>query len=988
MGIMDKRNVLQGRGINLLTSKVDVPQYKQRLTSIVAAANVSSELKKLGIRTRNQVRAILILSADDSVRLINRLRERSSAKELLQIDRVLRAQQKMDDQLSIPELFPTSPQTKENYHRLAPISIAKHLEIVNDLVLENQSKLQDSIYWCSAIGTYILQRNIGGADQTIGDAINSVGYSHFLLRKAALIRILNSSEASLPYVDRFLNDAVQGSKNVITSSLLQCYQEEQDFLSMKRSIMSFPNRGVSNKYTRDITRISFHPHAKDDEDLCEMIQSNLQSSLIDVLIIIKVNRHLIDESRYMNISAFFDAVDAKAVHIDSIAAQYLDNEADESLFYKHSSAWLENTAIVEYRTLQDHFYDAPDAVYFELTDNLIDRASNWVNKIQLADLVGPKSLTSHSYGNLRVLESKGVTTRSSVFNYLVYRCEGFASISEDDLFELMGRTGDLAKTINSIYLRNLAMNTASPVSKVIFYLLIARKSKNEADNHRLRKLLQQIVKEKHNGKLVDFIIEIAKKSQSVAKYTYDVCTEDFIAKLSHIILSSGEITETRASLHKWMGETTGEKTYLDRARTLLIDHQINRIRNEIDDNRIYVDLARFAEWINDELMHELNAVLTSMEHNNTLDNADEPLLSHIIERCYAAFCGNNIFGIASYLGRRIRHGTFKGHLYSGVISIERQYSQLFKDPTLSAKWTNWKTGYELCIDNIIKNRLHVVSITKRDGLIRPSLKCVGKQEIARACSQSLAKDFLENKNSTNAVFLLTEYCWRLAEVDLISVNAFLKGQKTNLIKNDFLIDFKMSAKESLQEPAKDFTRDLSRLVNERLTAMYVWFKRPLSVSPKASLSLLYKAVVAEVNETFSHFEADTSFDENEDIEIVGGPYHVLYDAFYVVVFNAAKHGKPGGQVEREFGLSYDSGRCNAITITITSELRDNENEMYINERLKISPGDDIANAQLSEDRSGIRKLHHLQQSDKCFSILNIACENRKVIVSMSYLLEY
>ena len=109
MSIMDERCMLPGRKIDLLTSEVDFPQAGQRLTSIASSANVFSELKKLRIRTRNQVRAILASSADDSVRLINRLRERSSAKELLQIDRVLRAQQKMEDKLSIPELFPTSP---------------------------------------------------------------------------------------------------------------------------------------------------------------------------------------------------------------------------------------------------------------------------------------------------------------------------------------------------------------------------------------------------------------------------------------------------------------------------------------------------------------------------------------------------------------------------------------------------------------------------------------------------------------------------------------------------------------------------------------------------------------------------------------------------------------------------------------------------------------------------------------------------------------
>lgn len=975
---MAKHNNLQEKDIT------SISQIEQRLASF----STYHELKKFDIEMRNKVRAILVSNENDSIRLINGLRKKNSGKELLQLDRVFRAKGGI-----IPELFPVSPQTKENYHRLDPIPIAKHLEIVDSLVLENKSKLQDFIHWCFAIGSCILQGDIEEADQTVGVVIDSLGYSHCLLRKAALIRALNSTDAPLPYVDQLFNNASFGSKNVITSSLLQCYQEEQDFLSMKRSIMGIRNRGISNKYTRDIARIPFHPFAKDEEDLCEMIQSNLQSSLIDALIIIKVNRHLLNESRHKNIFAFFDKLDIKSVHIDSIATQYLSKEDGESLFYKRSSAWLENSAIVQYRTLHDHFYDDPKTTYFEITDNLINRVSNWVNDIQLKDIVISTSLTSHSYEKVRILESKGVITKSSVFNYIIHRCEGFALISEDDLFELMGQTCDLVKTINPNYFKNLARNANSPISKIIFYLLIARKSKNEADDHYLRKSLQQIVKDKHNGKLVEFIADLAKRSQIVAKYTYEVCTEDFIAKLSHIISSSGEITETRASLHKWMGETTGEKSYLDRARTLLIDHQINKIRNEIDDNRIYVDLARFAEWINDELIHELNAVLTIMEHNNTLDNVatDESLLLHIIERSYEAFCGNNVFGIASYLGRRIRHGTFKGHLYSSVvISIEEQYSSLLKDPTLSTKWNQWKANYESCVDNIIKNRLHIESSMKRDGLLKPHLKCIGKSEIAMVCAQNLATDFLENKNTLNAVYFLTEYCWRLAEVDLKNVNSFLKSQKTNLIKSDFLTDFKNSAKEDSKELAKEFTRELQRQINEKLTSMYGWFKRPLSVSPKASLSLLYKAVVTEVKETFHEFNADTGFDENQDIEIVGGAYHVLYDAFYVVVYNAAKHGNPQGIVERKFSISYDSesGRCTAIKIVITSELRTYDNEASVNECLKISPDDDIANAQLSENRSGIRKLHHLKQSDSRFSIEEMGCENRKVIVSMSYLLEH
>lgn len=946
-----------------------------------------SELRKLRHRTRNQVRGILAADVRESISLINQLRKNSSANELLQIDRVLRTQTYKAESF-IPDLFPILPQTSESYHRLSLLTFTKQLEIVENLVAGNQYELTEFLNFSFDIGSCILQNDLAGADNALGGALSKIGHSHFLLRKAALIRSLNFAETPLPSVDKLLDDAGVGSNNLIGRSLLQCYEAEQDFLSMKRSILNLPARGKSNKYTRDITRLPFHPHAKDENDLCEMIQSNLQSSLIDALLLIKINRHFVDESRYFSLFTFLDTFESTAIDIELVAEGYLGIDDGESLFYKHSSAWYESSAIVEYRLLQDHFFDDPEAVYFKIDAPLLDRISSWVGNINLKDIVGSNYLTSHPYQNLKKLENNGVITKSSVFNFLVHKCEGYAEIAEADLFELMGNTKDLAKTINVKFVRTLAKNTSSQESKIIFYLLIARKSKNEADNHALRRLIQLLVKEKHNGMLVDFISSLGDKSREVAEYTYEVCTEDFIAKLSHIISSSAQITETRIDLHKWMGETTGDKGYLDRARTLLIDHQINRIRNEIDDNRIYVDVSRFSEWVNDELMRELNAVLTGMGHNDTLDFAsDDQQLLHIIERAYAAFCGNNIFGIASYLGRRIRHGTFKGHLYSSVISIiDMQYLQLINDPALFSKWSSWKLNYESSIDNIIRERLHVEVLSKRDGLLKPNLKSQAKVDIAKACAQNLAKDFKET-NSLGAVQLLTEYCWRLAEVDLKNIQSFIKGQKSNLIRSDLINDFKVNLNNNLQESVKEFNRDLLRLVNDKLNTMYEWFKRPLSVSPKASLSLLYKAVVAEVKDTFPHLEADTNFDEDKDIELIGGPYHVLYDAFYVVVYNAAKHGKFKEKVERQFSIkSNDPGY--SIVVTITSAIPDHLDDVLVNKSLKLSPDDDIDNAQLSETRSGIRKLYHLQQTDTNFSIEDVICENRRVTVKMSYALEH
>ncbi|EGR1081191.1 hypothetical protein D6V07_01925 [Vibrio cholerae] len=159
------------------------------------------------------------------------------------------------------------------------------------------------------------------------------------------------------------------------------------------------------------------------------------------------------------------------------------------------------------------------------------------------------------------------------------------------------------------------------------------------------------------------------------------------------------------------------------------------------------------------------------------------------------------------------------------------------------------------------------------------------------------------------------------------------------------------------------------------------------MSPKASLNLLYKAVVAEVQQSYASFNPDTHFDEAEDVELVGGSYHVLYDALYVIVFNAAKHGKPLGCISRHFLIDQDEVSQFAKVI-FSSEILDEGCECAVNNRLMIADDTSIDDAQLHERTSGIKKLYHLQKYDKCFKILKIKCENRKVCIEMIYRLGY
>lgn len=945
-----------------------------------------SELKYLNIETRNKVRAIIASEGKYAIRLINKLRKERNSHEIVKIEKALRLQL-ISGKAIVPQDFPQKPQTSENYIRLSTLTIEKYLKFIERICQENAKILDEFFELSLNLNKNIIKRDFKVSDDYIGRILKSCGYSHYLLRKAALLKAVNTDGIELPCVDNLFSEAGLGSNNTIASSVLQSFQEEQDFLIMKRSIMSIRDKGSLNRFTRDLTRIPFHPHARDEDDLCEMLQSNLQSSVIDAIIVLKTNERRLKSIASTVMLDIFSQLDTVGCDIDEIAGNYI-NSGGEDLFYKHSSAWLENADVVTYRILQDHFNDAPESEYLCLDHEIIETLKDWVKDIDLSELAYEGIFTRHNKENLSQLEKEGLTSRSAVYNYLIFLKEGYQFIPEESLILLMEKTKDLHKTINIDHHARLALNTKTSISKIIIYLLIAKKSKNEKDNYALRRHIQSFVRENYNGSLVEFIKSLEKKSNSVAIYAYETCTEDFIAKLSHLISSPYAITETRASLHQWMGILTGEQVYIDRARALLIDHQINRIRNEIDDNRIYVDSARFSEWVNDEITRDLDAVLSSIEHNNLGDSYDVQLY-HIIEKCYSNFCHNNIFGIASYLGRRIRHGTFKGHLYSSVVAIEDNYTELLKDLSLVNKWERWKKNYEICIDRMIRDYLHVESTSKPNGLIKPNIKDVEKSDTVLACSHKLVTDFNDSKTSAGAPYILTEYCWRLIEYDLKNIKSFMKGRKSELMQSDLLGEFKHTKNISQQNAARDFARDVQRHVNDKLIAMYGWFNRPASVSPKASIFLLYKAVVAEVKETYPHLEADTDFDVEQDIVLAGGAYHVLYDAFYVVVFNAAKHGKADAAVKREIHIEVDKKRNKSyIVVTISSELTEKDDEHVVAKRLSISPGENIDNAHLFEGRSGIRKLYHLQTNDDSFMVKEIMCKDRYVTIELAYKLEH
>lgn len=947
------------------------------------------ELKRLNKKNRNMLRAILSNGEVNAIVSLGKLRGKLSGRQTEALDAILNSSY-LGKAVRTSKPFPKKPPFVDTLQITNEVSLDKILSIIEINVVAYKARLNEVAYSLRQIDSEYAKENTESCRRLIVDTIRRNGWSHAILRRIVLIRENLSEGKEDDEIETLVQQA--GLKEVAVASLIHSYSLDQNILTIKRSILNIADRGAINRYSRAISRLSVQPLASSKDDLATFLSEVEKCSLIDAVILAKFNSHLFEIANYPAIEVITNNLGDDELFEKLLATYDIVDSDSEYTFFKQSSAWLEYEPVRQYRLLIDNYYDASREDVENLPEILSQMLHDWVGDANLRDLVGQSQYTKHSYNTLAKLELSGRVTRSAIFNYWLHQSEGQIGFEKDDLLTLMGLTRDLARTIPIKAVRTAAKLAKDDLVRLTLLLLLGKRSKNELDSFLLRKLLEEIAIKNHSGSLVKLVKSYENTHPYVAEYIYEIATEDFLAKLTKLAPHRADIPEIRASLHEWMAGFTKDDHFLQRARAVRIDHQLNRVRNEIDDHRIYVDPSRFSSWIEDEMMVEFNNALTSTGSGKkgVSVNCDETILSFIVTQCYSAFCSNPVFGIASYIGRRIRHGTFHGHLYSSVINpIEKndKFQMLFQTPQFATKWSVWKDMYNKGVEEIIKDRLHVYSKGKPLSLLQPETYGPGKLEILSAAVKNISTSYLETTSVAGLDQTIIDYCWRLAESDLVFVTKYLRAQQTPLKNLLFLENEVLSAASSSDRKLADaFHRELELSIDRKLTSMFGWFKRPTIVSPQASVSLLFDATVAEVRDTIPDFNPQADDCSEGEIELVGGVYHLVYDSLAVVVANAAKHGDRNRPVKRRFEIL--PGKHKRLIVEISSSIRPADVPEDVSAVIERRKKADYQDANLYQGKSGISKLMLLAHTRQDFTLEQYEVVGNEVKVRLAYDLEH
>lgn len=947
------------------------------------------ELKRFDIKTRNKIRAILSDREGNAINRLAKLSSKFGKSQMEALEAILNSSALTRAAIK-PTPFPKKPPFSDTLQEHRETDLHEQLNVVESSAFTHKArliKLANSLY---QIDSLYAARDLTACLDLIIGTLHTDGWSHALLRRIILIRENLGQDCVEGRIEKLVLQA--DIKGVVVSSLIHTYARDQSILISKRSVLNITDRGAINRYTRTLSKLTVQPFAASTQELGNFLREVVKCSVIDAIILAKFNSHLFQMENFPAIAEIANALGRPEL-FEPLVATYDDSTSEgEYVFFKQSSAWLEYEPIRQYRILIDSYYDASREQLDVLTTELEQSLQNWVGSTTLHDLVGRSQFTKHNHPALAKLELSGTVTRSALFNYWLIKSEGQIGFEKENLLTLMGLTRDLARTVPINSIRTAAKLANDELVKLILFLLLAKRSKNELDSFILRKLLEGLAFKYHEGSLVKLVESYEKSHPYVAEYIYDITTEDFLAKLTKLAPHRADIPEIRASLHEWMARFTDDEHYLQRARAVRIDHQINRVRNEIDDHRIYVDPSRFSSWIEDEMMIELSGALTSTGSGKkgVSVTCDETIISMVMTQSYNAFCSNAVFGIASYIGRRIRHGTFHGHVYSSVInSMEKsdRFKPLFSTPQFVTKWNSWKDFYNNSVEKIIAERLHVYSKAKPLGLLTPEVYCQNKQEVLSAAVTNIGNSYAETTSTADVCPTIIDYCWRLAELDLIAVIRYLKAQQTPLKNVKFLVEELVPAATAVNvRLAESFRRELELSIDRKLSTMYGWFKRPSIVAPKASVSLLFAATVAEVKDTIPEFDPQNADSSKEEIELVGSFYHLIYDSLAIVVGNAAKYADRSRPLKRKFEIV--PGKAKSLIIEICSSIKPTDDPNEVSELIEMRKSVGFQDANLYDTKSGIPKLLLLASSRQDFELDQYAVVGNEVQVRLIYALEH
>lgn len=877
--------------------------------------------------------------------------------------------------------FPTSP---GDVYRL-PLYQGSRLEI--ELIEQalrigrEVDKIADAIRLIGQLDQAILARDFDGIDQLFDEYRQRFGVSLLVANKAISLR---HSELPIGMRRAAFGDVTEPFstpiRQVLTVAFEDSVDDDRDYMRTRRAFLEFVVKDQVDLADAVILADMLSPLGAYRFDAAMRVQAYGRWSVVDtVSYLFRLRQQLALEGREVDVELIDAAIPppvkeawvSSFKEVDPAALQALLGMPDQffdRLLFAHLPAWSEYPNLYEYRLrieravgerLDGRFpvKRGEASIIAAPREHVNDLLSNGASTVQTG-MIDPR--TSGGFHRTIALIAS-------------LEAGGLAGVDGESLRRLLDQTIDVSALLSRPELAAfLPRRPSDRLYEFFRAALFNELDDSKVSNHAVRRALQDVVHNQFEGNIVALLKHIDTNNDHVARHLYHLCTEAFLTELYDLFQESDDVTEAQASILEWRAANQGDEDAALRAKSHRLNLRLRKVRGAIEETRIYVDPLRFLDWVHETKTTELRTlspfafeILASPDRSLSLTDAVrvtvEPRLRllKLLDDCYHEFCTNKIYGVTSFIGRRIRHGALHGHLVlefapkvQGVIQDLRHYA-----PKFSAFLSDWIARFDTAVLQLANEQIHVKSKDRPKGLINATLDETDKAPAAERMLKEVALSMLDGSPLTHSTAVIGEYCWLVFEVDLKRARAAVEE-----LRREFAIhsDDHCCGEVELDRTISDRIRILNSELQHRFDIVASWLTRPSSISPSASIALLFQVVFNEIQGRYPDFRPKLETQVEQDVNLIGHRFGYFYDALYILVDNAAKHGDRSGRLVFNVEM-IDDDRFTDLKVTVTSDLPKKNREKAV-ANIEDAMNAEIGDAMMDIGQSGIRKLRGLVES--------------------------
>lgn len=932
-------------------------------------------------KTRNLLRGALSSKSEaDAIRTIERLRRNSSAEDSLASFRFLRDSPLGQNLISGPA-FPRKIDEIETVPLYDEGSLVVEIMTQRARLEKHEEELYDAIEIFGKLDLAIIERDSSRAAQLFTDAHSTFGISLFLMRKALSVKHSNLESKELTAaIQIVLAPFLKPRRQLLTVAFEDSIDKTIDHLRPRRYFLKLATNRKIPKKLLPLVCDMFSPYGSYGISESQVVQSYSRWSAIDAIFALYSSKKRADDAQDPKKALLIEkaippkvraALDNSFEGFDLKLLNSLlcgeDARFSEHSFFFHAAAWQEIDAVRQYRInveraigpRLDGRFPVPKREASSFAP-VVEDVSELLPEGQFdfeIQHIDPKSC-GHLHRTIALIAA--VETRN-------------LEISDGEtLLRLLDNTIDVSHLFSIDELRSFL--PSRPSDNLFEYLRTAvfrDADNNSVTNHAFRRALQKTVLNDHQGNIVAFAESIDSEIKHVANHFYYLCTEYFLTELYILYSETDQIIDAQASLLDWFGTTRDDPDAVDRAKSHRLNLRLMRLRGKIDQTRLYVDPLRFVQWIQDNYGAELRGLYDVADDivvdDSKATDLTDPVLSiqsprlkllSVLDGCFREFCTNRFNGIDSFIGRRVRHGSLHGQV---VAEIKGDIEKAIVDfsticPEFSDSVEKWFADYDNEVTECVAEHLHMKSDDKAEGWLHPTLIENDKINIANTMISQVGVALRDSPTVNDAIGIISEFCWIAAEVDLKRCRDMLEKLRRKYVLD--VNEYACSDQLNVNQQVADRVRQLNAAVQHRFEVAIGWLTRPSTISPSASVTLLFQAVLDEITSRYPEYSPALKFLPGSDLDLIGHRFHFFYDALSILVDNAAKYGRNDGILEREI-LTWDELPSRRILqVSVTSQIEPHGTKSS-KKRIEAAMSGEIGDAMIREGLSGLRKIRGL-----------------------------